>query len=126
MDLVSEVTKSTAAPSPTASGEPPGDLVSAIVECSQDAIVATAPDGTVISWNSAAEHLYGYPGREAIGQPIAALIFPEQSLLRESEIRSGVLGGERTDHYEAEHRRRDGSLVNVGLSVSSLHDPAAG
>ncbi len=119
---MSEVTNGTAALS-TVSARPPGELFSAIVECSQDAIVATAPDGTVISWNDAAEHLYGYQAGEALGRPIAALIFLEQSVARESQIRSGVIRGEHTDHYESEHRRRDGTLVNVGLSVSSLHDP---
>lgn len=119
---MSEVTSAAASPS-TASGNPAGELFRAIAECSQDAIVATAPDGTVIWWNSAAEQLYGYPGREAIGRSIAKLIFPEQSVARERKMRFSVLGGEPADHYEAEHRRRDGSLVSVGLSLSPLHDP---
>jgi PAS domain S-box-containing protein len=93
----------------------------AIVEHSDDAIIAKRLDGTITSWNSAAERLYGYTAKEAIGQPISIIVPPE----RRDELQ-GILKrlqkGERIDHLETVRMRRDGTRVDVSLTISALKD----
>lgn len=93
--------------------------LSAIVESSDDAIVAKDLNGTIITWNKGAERLFGYTSEEIIGQPILMLI-PRDRQDEEPKILSRIRGGERIDHYETVRRRKDGSLVEVSLSVSPI------
>lgn len=93
--------------------------LAAIVESSDDAILAKDLSGTIITWNKGAERLFGYTSEETIGQPILILIPPD----RQDEvpkILSRIRNGERIDHYETVRRRKDGSLVDVSLSVSPI------
>jgi two-component system CheB/CheR fusion protein len=93
----------------------------AIVESSDDAIVSKTLDGTVTSWNPAAERLFGYTAKEIIGRPIAILAAPD----RENEmpaILESIRRGEKVDHYETVRRRKDGSLVEISLTVSPIRD----
>lgn len=95
--------------------------LAAIVAYSDDAIVSKSLDGTITSWNASAERLFGYTVAEAIGQPITMLI-PEERLHEEDMIIGGVREGRRTDHFETQRRRKDGSLVHVALTVSPIRD----
>jgi PAS domain S-box-containing protein len=91
------------------------------VESSDDAIVSKTLDGIVTSWNPAAERLFGYTAEEMIGRPIAILAAPD----RENEmpaILESIRRGVKVDHYETVRRRKDGSLVNILLTVSPIRD----
>ncbi len=105
------------------SGIPSGDetaqRLAAIVECSDDAILAKDLNGTIISWNSGAERLFGYSADEAIGKPVAMLI-PLDRPNEEPNILARIRAGERIDHYETIRQRKDGSLIDISLSVSPI------
>ena len=95
----------------------------AIVENSDDTIISTDLDGTIRSWNPAAERLYGYTTAEAIGQSVTLLIPPERPD-EEPRILEQIKRGERVEHYETVRRRKDGTLVDVALTVSPVKDGA--
>ena len=98
-------------------------LLAAIVESSDDAIASKTLDGIVTSWNRAAERLFGYAAEEMIGRPIAVLAAPG----RENEmpaILERIRRGERVDHFDTVRRRKDGTLVEVSLTVSPVRDEA--
>jgi len=90
-----------------------------IVESSDDAIVSKDLDGIIKTWNPGAERLFGYTAEEVIGKPITLLI-PMDRHDEESDILSRLRRGKRVDHYETVRRRKDGSLVEVSLTVSPL------
>ena len=95
--------------------------MAAIVESSDDAIASKDLDGIVTSWNSAAERLFGYAAKEIIGQHIAVLAAPG----REDEmpmILQRIRRGERVHHYDTLRRRKDGSLIEISLTVSPIRD----
>jgi two-component system CheB/CheR fusion protein len=97
--------------------------LAAIVESSDDAIVSKTLDGTITSWNSAAQRLFGYAPEEAIGRPISILAAPG----REHEmpaILERIRRGEKVARYETVRRRKDGSLVEISLTVSPIRDEA--
>jgi diguanylate cyclase (GGDEF)-like protein/PAS domain S-box-containing protein len=101
--------------------QPGVDFLGALVESSDDAIVGTALDGTILSWNRAAEGLYGYSSAEMLGQSISLLIPPD----RHDELPTlfARLGaGEQIDHYETVRQRKDGSLVDVSVTISPIRD----
>jgi PAS domain S-box-containing protein len=79
--------------------------LAAIVESSDDAILAKDLDGTIITWNSGAERLFGYTADEAIGKPVAMLI-PDDRADEEPTILARIRAGERIDHYETIRRRK--------------------
>ncbi|HEX4792936.1 MAG TPA: PAS domain S-box protein, partial [Humisphaera sp.] len=95
--------------------------LAAIVESSDDAIVSKTLDGIITSWNKGAEHLFGYPAEEAIGQSIL-LIVPNDRHDEEAEIIRRLRIGEKIDHFETCRRRRDGHLVDISLTVSPIRD----
>ncbi|NYF33507.1 PAS domain S-box protein [Sphingopyxis sp. JAI108] len=95
--------------------------LAAIVESSDDAILSKDLKGIITSWNRGAEQLYGYPGEEVIGQPVAILI-PEDRRDEEPKILARIRQGERIEHYETMRRCKDGSLVDISLSVSPIID----
>jgi PAS domain S-box-containing protein len=95
--------------------------LAAIVEWSDDAIVSTDLESTITSWNRAATVLFGYPADEAIGHPIHILIPPERHA-EEREVMEKVRRGETVLHFETIRRRRDGSAVEVSLTVSPIRD----
>jgi PAS domain S-box-containing protein len=95
--------------------------MAAIVEYSCDAIFSTHPDGTIASWNHAAEALFGYTAEEAVGEPIESFAPPERQA--EVERNSAILrGGGRIAPYRTERMRKDGASLPVLLSVSPLRD----
>lgn len=91
----------------------------AIVESSDDAIISKDLNGVITSWNTGAERLFGYTAVEAIGEPVTMLI-PTEHLDEEPKILERIRRGDRIDHYETVRRRKDGSLVDISLSVSPI------
>jgi PAS domain S-box-containing protein len=96
-------------------------LLASIVESSDDAIVSKDLNGIVTSWNRGAERVFGYTDEEMIGRPIITLI-PEDHHDEEAEILARIRRGERIDHYDTVRRRKDGSLIDISLTVSPLRD----
>ena len=97
------------------------NYLKSIVEHTEDAIVGLDLEGTVLSWNPAAEKLYGFSGDEALGSSVFMMIPPYNSD-EISLILAWIKNGERITHYETLRRRKDGSLVNISLSVSPIKD----
>jgi PAS domain S-box-containing protein len=95
--------------------------LASIVESSDDAIVSKDLDGVIITWNRGAERLFGYKAEEVIGKSVTILIPPDRHD-EEPRILEQVRRGERIDHYETVRRRRDGSLVEISLTVSPVSD----
>ncbi|MFG1244255.1 PAS domain S-box protein [Xanthobacter sp. V1C-6B] len=93
----------------------------AIVESSDDAILSKDLDGTILSWNRGAEMLFGYTADEIVGKPVSTLIPPDRHD-EEPNILGRIRAGERIDHYETVRRRKDGSLVDISLSVSPIRN----
>jgi PAS domain S-box-containing protein len=93
-----------------------------IVESSDDAIVSKNLDGIITSWNHGAQRLFGYTAEEAIGKPITMLMSADQ-LDEEAGILERIRRGERIEHYETVRRRKDGSLIDISLSVSPVKTP---
>ena len=96
-------------------------LLGAIVESSDDAIISKDLNGVITSWNKGAERLFGYTAGEAIGQSIAMLIPPERQD-EEPEILARLRRGERVDHFQTIRVRKDGSRLNISLTVSPVKD----
>ncbi|MGB0118974.1 MAG: ATP-binding protein [Terriglobales bacterium] len=95
--------------------------MAAIVEYSCDAIYSSRPDGTITSWNRAAELLYGYTAEEAVGSPMARLAPPERQ--EEAERNRELLNrGVNVASYRTERMRKDGTCCPVLLSVSPLRN----
>jgi len=95
--------------------------LAAIVESSDDCILSKDLSGTIRTWNAGAERLFGYTAAEAIGNSITMLI-PADRLDEEPRIIGQITRGVRVDHYETVRRRKDGSLVDVSLTVSPVKD----
>ena len=95
--------------------------LAAIVESSDDAIIGKTLDGIITSWNAAARALFGYTADEALGRPIVMLLPPDR-LAEEVEILERLRRGERIRHFETVRRRKDGTLVDVSLSISPILD----
>jgi PAS domain S-box-containing protein len=92
-----------------------------IVESSDDAIVSKDLEGVITTWNNGAERLFGYTAEEAIGRPVTILIPPDRAD-EEPGILARIRRGERIDHYETLRRRKDGSLVDISLTVSPMRN----
>jgi PAS domain S-box-containing protein len=97
--------------------------MAAMVENSDDAIVSEDLDGKILSWNDAATKMYGYTADEATGRQID-IVIPDDPGRRAEElnIRARIARGERIQHYETLRRRRDGTLLEVSMSISPVRD----
>lgn len=95
--------------------------LAAIVESSDDAIVSKGLDGIIRTWNSAAERIFGYRAEEVIGKSILILI-PQDRQHEEPQIIAKLSAGERIEHYETIRRRKDGTLIDISLTVSPIRD----
>ncbi len=98
-------------------------LLAAIVDCSDDAILSKKLDGTITSWNESAERLFGYKAEEAVGQHIT-LIVPWERRSEEEDILRRLARGERVEHFETVRRRKDGTCLDVSLTISPIRDGA--
>jgi two-component system cell cycle sensor histidine kinase/response regulator CckA len=95
--------------------------LAAIVESSDDAIISKSLDGTVLTWNAAAERMYGYSAADLVGHSIYRLI-PRELRQEEERILQQVSRGEHVAHYETVRSRKDGTLVNISLTLSPIRD----
>lgn len=93
--------------------------LAAIVESSDDAIISKDLNGIIMSWNRGAEQIFGYLGEEVIGKPVTILI-PSDRQDEEPTILERLRRGERVDHYETIRRRKDGTLLDISLTVSPV------
>ena len=100
-------------------GEEAAQRLAAIVESSDDAIMTKDLDGIIRTWNKGAERVFGYTADEIVGEPVLTLI-PETHQDEEPSILRRIRKGERVDHYETIRRRKDGTLLNVSLTVSPV------
>src|SRR5215470_679788 len=91
--------------------------LASIVEFSDDAIVSKNLDGIITSWNKGAERLLGYLAEEAVGKSVT-MLFPPERLGEETAILEHLKRGDRIDHFETVRRRKDGSLIDVSLTIS--------
>jgi diguanylate cyclase (GGDEF)-like protein/PAS domain S-box-containing protein len=96
-------------------------MLASVVLSSDDAIITRSLDGRVTSWNPGAEALYGYTEDETLGREWGVTI-PEDGRGEEEERLRRALAGERVEHYETRRTRRDGSLIDVSVTISPLRD----
>jgi PAS domain S-box-containing protein len=96
--------------------------LAAIVEFSEDAIVSKDLNGIIQSWNGAAERMFGYSAAEVVGQSIT-IIIPRERLQEETDVLARVRRGEIVDHFETVRRRKDGSTLDISLTVSPIKAP---
>lgn len=102
-------------------GEEAMQRLAAIVESSDDAIISKDLEGTLTSWNEGARRMFGYTADEIVGKPITVLI-PAERLGEETEILERIRRGEPMAHYETRRQRKDGSLIDLSLTVSPIKD----
>lgn len=95
--------------------------LAAIVDSSDDGIISKTLEGTITSWNHAAERLFGWTALEAVGRHIT-LIIPEERHGEEGEVIARIRRGDRVDHFETVRRRKDGGLVHVSITVSPIRN----
>src|SRR5258708_23770835 len=103
---------------------PPMDVaarLAAIVTSSDDVIVSKTLEGTITSWNPAAERILGYTADEAIGKNIK-LIIPPDRWAEEDEVLARIRRGERVEHFETVRRAKNGRVLNLSLTVSPVRD----
>lgn len=93
--------------------------LAAIVESSDDVIISKDLNGIITSWNRAAEKILGFRAEEAIGQHIS-LIMPPEHVDDAAKILGRIRRGERVEHYETKRRRKDGTVIDVSLTVSPI------
>jgi PAS domain S-box-containing protein len=113
--------RSTSIPEPLA----PADLLAAIVNSSDDAIIGKTTDGIITTWNPAAERMYGYTAEEIVGQPVTVLCPPDR-VSEVQEILSKIRGGERVSYYETTRQRKDGTIFPVSVAISPVWDDRHG
>jgi PAS domain S-box-containing protein len=95
--------------------------LAAIVESSDDAIIGKDLAGRITSWNRGAERLYGYTAQEIVGQPLATLVPPDH-FDELPMIMERIKQGEFIEHYETVRMRKDGTRVDVSLTISPIHN----
>jgi PAS domain S-box-containing protein len=96
-------------------------LLSAIVDSSDDAIISKTLDGIIMSWNRAAESMFGYTAAEAIGRHIS-LIIPHERHAEEEMVLEHIWRGDKIDHFETIRQAKDGRRLNISLTVSPVKD----
>ncbi len=97
-------------------------FLAAIVESANDAIISKTLDGRITTWNGAAEKMFGYTAVEIIGQPVTRL-FPPDRIGEEAEILDKIREGVPTERYETVRIRKDGTPLDVSVTVSPIRDP---
>jgi PAS domain S-box-containing protein len=100
-------------------GPNPAEHLAAIIESSEDAIVSKDLNGIIQTWNAAAQRMFGYTAEEIIGKPVLTLI-PIDRHHEEDEILSRIRSGDRIEHFETIRRHKDGTLLDISLTVSPV------
>ncbi len=95
--------------------------LAAIVDSSDDAIISKDLNGIIMTWNRAAQRLFGYTAEEAVGRSVTMLIPPERHD-EEPNILDRIRSGQRIEHYETVRRCKDGRLLDISLTVSPIID----
>jgi PAS domain S-box-containing protein len=93
--------------------------LASVVEFTDDAIITKNLDGIIISWNKSAERLFGYTAEQVIGKPVTIIVPPEWHD-EEAAILDRIGRGDRIEHYETVRQRKDGSLIEISLTVSPV------
>lgn len=101
--------------------EEANQFLAAIVESSDDAIIAESLEGLITSWNSGAEKMFGYPREDAIGQSVS-ILHSEGDSEELAAILELIRQGRSASHFESTRRRRDGTVISVSVSVSPIRD----
>ncbi|MDQ3917594.1 MAG: PAS domain S-box protein [Acidobacteriota bacterium] len=96
--------------------------LSAIIESADDAIISKTLEGVIASWNKGAERIFGYTADEAVGKPITILI-PKERQREEPVVLARLRAGERIEHYETQRVRKDGTRIDISLTVSPIRGP---
>jgi PAS domain S-box-containing protein len=121
---VSELPKTDAA---IVSGRTQADYMrlrlAAIVDSSDDAIISKDLDGVILTWNRAAQRLFGYSEAEAVGQPIT-IIIPPELYGEETDILTRLRAGEGIEHFETRRLTRNGRFLDVSATISPMTDDA--
>jgi PAS domain S-box-containing protein len=99
----------------------PTDMLAAIVDSSDDAIIGKTIDGVIRTWNPAAQHMYGYTAEEIIGQVITVLC-PANRIGEIQEILATIASGGRVHYHESVRQRKDGTVFPVSVTISPVHD----
>jgi PAS domain S-box-containing protein len=97
--------------------------LASIVGSSNDAIVGKTLEGTIVSWNAAAERIYGYSAEEVKGRSISIIVPPDRAD-ELPQIRERIEQGERVEHYETVRVRKDGKQIDVSITISPINDAA--
>jgi PAS domain S-box-containing protein len=98
------------------------DMLAAIVASTDDAIVSKDLNGVITSWNAGAQRLFGYSAQEAVGHSIAELLVPPDRAHEETMILERLRRGETIDHFETTRRRKDGSVIDVSVTISPIRN----
>ena len=99
------------------------ERIGAIVESFDDAILSKTLEGVITSWNPGAERIFGYKAEEVLGKPMARL-FPPHKIGEEDQILERLRRGERVSHYETVRLRKDGTPIQVSVSISPIRNAA--
>ena len=97
-------------------------LLASIVESSDDAIIGKTLDGTILSWNSGAQKLYGYTADEVKGRSISILVPPDHPDEVSQLLERRVMQGQRVEHYETVRMRKDGKQIDISITISPIKD----
>ncbi len=98
----------------------PAYWLSAIVESADDAIISKTLDGVITSWNQGAENIFGYAAGEVIGKSVSILFPPGLFAIEEPKIIQSIKNGQKVEHYETRRIKKDGTPVEVSLTVSPV------
>jgi PAS domain S-box-containing protein len=97
------------------------ERLAAIVDSSDDAIISKDMNGIINAWNRGAEKTFGYPAAEAVGKPML-MLFPQDLAKDESDILARIRRGESVEHYETVRVRKDGTKIDVSVTISPIRD----
>jgi PAS domain S-box-containing protein len=103
-------------------GAPAAYWLSAIIESAEDAIISKTLEGIITSWNRGAQRIFGYAAEEVIGKSVTILI-PADHPDEEPSILARLRAGQRIEHYETVRVRKDGTRIDISLTVSPIRRP---
>jgi PAS domain S-box-containing protein len=98
------------------------ERLAAIVDSSDDAIISKTLDGTISAWNRGAEKIFGYSATEIVGKPMLVLL-PPGRIDEESDLLARIRRGESVEHFETVRVRKDGTNIDVSVTISPIRDP---